>query len=164
MSIKDYILHVGAAGIGALVSFFTGLPPILLVLLAVMTLDYITGIMTGLAGVSSKSETGGLSSSTALVGILKKILILGVVSLAYLLDYAVTLGAGVEFAAVSSATCFWFIASEGISVIENAAQIGVPIPGVLRSALDIMKKKGETLPEKAEKTPKNAELNAEKTE
>jgi toxin secretion/phage lysis holin len=157
MSVKDYLLHVGAAGIGALVSFFTGLPPILLVLLAVMTLDYITGIMTGLAGVSSKSETGGLSSSTAMVGILKKILIVGVVSLAYLLDYAVTLGAGVEFAAVSSATCFWFIASEGISVIENAAQIGVPIPGVLRSALDIMRKKGDT-------PPANTEKNAEKTE
>lgn len=157
MDIKDSLIHIGAAGIGAMISFFTGLPPVLLVLLAVMTLDYITGIMTGLAGVSSKSETGGLSSSTAMMGILKKILILGVVSLAYLLDYAVTLGAGVEFAAVSSATCFWFIASEGISVVENAAQIGVPIPGVLRSALDIMRKKGDTPPEKTGQKIENFE-------
>lgn len=158
MNIKDSLLHFGAAGIGALISFFTGLPPVLLVLLAVMSLDYITGIMTGVAGVSRKSDTGGLSSATAMLGILKKILILGVVSLAYLLDYAVTLGAGVEFVAVSSATCMWFIASEGISIIENAAQIGVPIPGVLRSALDIMRKKGDTPPEKTKEKTENIEI------
>ena len=59
--------------------FFTGLPPIIWVLLAVMTLDYITGLLCGLAGKSPKTETGGLSSKTAFEGLLKKVLILIVV-------------------------------------------------------------------------------------
>ena len=129
-----------AAG-GLLVSFFTGFPPILLVLLAVMMLDYVTGIICGLMGKSQKTEHGGLSSQAAFAGILKKLLIIIVVALAYLLDVAIEMSAGIEFAAVSGATCLWFIASEGISVIENAALMGVPIPNLIRQALEIMKGK-----------------------
>ena len=128
-----------AAAAGAVVSFFSGLPPILWVLLSVMTLDYLTGIICGLMGKSQKTEHGGLSSSTAFSGLLKKLLIIVIVALAYLLDHAVSLNVGVQFAAVSGATCLWFIASEGISVIENAAQMGVPIPKALRQALEVMK-------------------------
>ena len=138
-----------AAAAGAVASFFCGLPPILWVLLAVMTLDYLTGILCGIIGKSQKTEHGGLSSSTAFTGLLKKLLIIAIVSLAYLLDHAVTLNVGVQFAAVSGATCLWFIASEGISVVENAAQMGVPIPKALKQALEVMKGHGEE-PQKKE--------------
>ena len=135
----EKILKAIAAAAGAVASFFCGLPPILWVLLAVMTLDYLTGILCGIMGKSQKTEHGGLSSSTAFTGLLKKLLIIAIVALAYLLDHAVTLNVGVQFAAVSGATCLWFIASEGISVVENAAQMGVPIPKALRQALEVMK-------------------------
>ena len=138
-----------AAAVGAVASFFCGLPPILWVLLAVMTLDYLTGILCGIMGKSQKTEHGGLSSSTAFTGLLKKLLIIAIVSLAYLLDHAVTLNVGVQFAAVSGATCLWFIASEGISIVENAAQMGVPIPKALKQALEVMKGRGEE-PQKKE--------------
>ncbi len=138
-----------AAAAGAVASFFCGLPPILWVLLAVMTLDYLTGILCGIMGKSQKTEHGGLSSSTAFTGLLKKLLIIAIVSLAYLLDHAVTLNVGVQFAAVSGATCLWFIASEGISIVENAAQMGVPIPKALKQALEVMKGHGEE-PQKKE--------------
>ena len=138
-----------AAAAGAVASFFCGLPPILWVLLAVMTLDYLTGILCGIMGKSQKTEHGGLSSSTAFTGLLKKLLIIAIVALAYLLDHAVTLNVGVQFAAVSGATCLWFIASEGISVVENAAQMGVPIPKALKQALEVMKGHGEE-PQKKE--------------
>lgn len=140
---KEKVLQALAAAVGAIASFFCGLPPILWVLLAVMTLDYLTGIICGIMGKSPKTEHGGLSSTTAFSGLLKKLLIIAIVALAYLLDHAVSLNVGVDFAAVSSATCLWFIASEGISVIENAAQMGVPIPKIMRSALEIMKGKGD---------------------
>ena len=42
------------------------------------------------------------------------------------------------FNAVTGATCLWFIASEGVSVLENAAELGVPIPGILRKALELL--------------------------
>ena len=148
----EKILKAIAAAAGAVASFFCGLPPILWVLLAVMTLDYLTGILCGIMGKSQKTEHGGLSSSTAFTGLLKKLLIIAIVSLAYLLDHAVTLNVGVQFAAVSGATCLWFIASEGISIVENAAQMGVPIPKALKQALEVMKGHGDEPQQKKEKS------------
>jgi toxin secretion/phage lysis holin len=155
---KTFTEILAAIG-GAIVSFFCGLPPIMWVLLAVMTIDYLTGIFCGLMGRSKKTETGGLSSSAAFKGLLKKALIILVVLLAALLDKAVTMGTGVAFEAVAGATCLWFIASEGFSIIENVASMGVPIPGILKQALEIMRKKGEAPEEKKaeEQQPEQAE-------
>lgn len=141
---KERVLQALAAAVGAVVSFFSGLPPLIWVLLSVMSLDYITGIITGIMGKSTKTEHGGLSSSTAFMGLMKKALILIVVLVGALVDRAVTMGAGIEFAAVTGATCLWFIASEGMSIIENAATMGVKVPGVLQKALEIMHDKGES--------------------
>lgn len=127
---------------GAVVSFFTGMPPIIWVLVAVMTLDYITGLMCGFMGKSPKTATGGLSSGAAFQGLMKKILILIVVGLAALVDHAIAVSAGIEMAAVTGACCLWFVASEGLSILENAAAMGVPIPKVLLRALEIMRKQG----------------------
>ena len=68
--------------------------------------------------------------------------VMAVVLLAVLLDWAVASNAGVQFSAVTGATCLWFIASEGASVLENAAELGVPIPAILRRALEILRKSG----------------------
>ena len=148
------ITEILAAAGGAVLSFFCGLPPIIWVLLAVMTIDYITGLVCGLMGKSPKTEHGGLSSGTAFMGLMKKMLIILVVLLSALLDRAVAMGAGIEFAAVSGATCLWFIASEGMSILENAAAMGVPIPAVLLQALELFKGKGG---EEAKKEIKKAE-------
>lgn len=137
------ITEILAAIGGAIASFFIGLPPIIWILLAVMTIDYATGIVCGLLGVSPKTETGGLSSRAAFTGLLKKMLIILVVLLAALLDKAVSMGAGVTFEAVAGFTCLWFIASEGFSILENVAAMGIPIPKILLQALEIMRSKGE---------------------
>jgi len=139
----DKIVKALAAAGGAILSFFSGMPPLIWILLAIMTLDYITGILCGLMGKSPKTEHGGLSSNAAFRGILKKVLILIVVIVAALADRAIAMGAGIDFAAVTGATCLWFIASEGISILENAAAMGVKIPGVLRRALELLREKGE---------------------
>ena len=133
-----------AALSGAAVSFLCGLPPILWVLLAVMTLDYLTGILCALAGHSPKTAHGGLASGEAFRGLMKKALILLVVLFAYLVDRAVALSAAVEFSAVAGATCLWFMASEGMSILENAAVLGVPIPQILLSALELFKARGDS--------------------
>lgn len=137
------IIEFVSAAAGAVLSFFTGMPPIIWVLVAVMTLDYVTGIACGFAGVSPKTPTGGLSSATAFRGLLKKILILVVVGLAALVDYAIAISAGIEMAAVTGACCLWFIASEGLSILENAAAVGIPIPKALTRVLEVMRQKGE---------------------
>lgn len=132
-----------AAVCGAVVSFFTGIPVIMWVLVGMMTLDYVTGLITGAMGVSNKTEGGRLSSRAAFEGLMKKVMVLLVVLLGVLIDLAVAQGAGVTFNAVTGATCLWFIASEGVSVLENAAELGVPIPGILKTALEILKEGGD---------------------
>lgn len=134
----DNLYKIAAAAAGAVISFFTGIPVIMWVLIAMMTLDYVTGLMTGMMGVSSKTEGGKLSSRAAFDGLMRKIMIFLVVILSVLVDLAVQYGAGVTFNAVTGATCMWFIASEGVSVLENAAELGVPIPGILRKALELI--------------------------
>ena len=124
---------------GAAISFFVGLPPIIWILVAVESMDYITGLICGFMGVSPKTETGGLSSNAAFKGLLKKVLILLVVGLAALVDKAVGQIANIEIVAVTGATCLWFVASEGLSVLENAAAMGVPIPKILLNALEIIR-------------------------
>ena len=136
------IVEALAAAAGAVMSFLCGLPPIIWILLAVITLDYITGIVCGIMGKSPKTENGGLSSTEAFKGLLRKSLILLVVLLAALLDHAVSLSADIEFAAVSGATCLWFIASEGMSILENAAAMDVPIPKILLQALELFRTNG----------------------
>lgn len=128
-----------AAAAGAVISFFTGLPVIMWVLIGVMSLDFVTGLITGAMGVSSKTEGGRLSSRAAFEGLMRKVMVLLVVLLAVLLDLAVQTGAGVSFSAVTGATCLWFIASEGVSILENAAHMDLPVPEVLAKALEVMR-------------------------
>lgn len=139
----DKVFKALSAAAGAVLSFFCGMPPLVWVLLGIMSLDYITGLICGFMGKSNKTETGGVSSRAAFQGLLKKILVLIVVMLAALTDHAIALGAGVEFAAVTGATCLWFIAAEGLSILENAASMGVKIPGILQRALEILREKGD---------------------
>ena len=139
---------------GAVASFFVQMPPLVYILLAVMTIDYVTGLIVAALGKSTKTENGYISSHTAFLGLMKKAGILLVVLLASLLDMAVSHGAGIQFEATMGATCLWFIASEGFSILENVASMGVPVPRILLKLLEIMKEKGNG-PE--EKQPEQAE-------
>lgn len=144
------ILELLAAAGGAVASFFVNMPPLVWILIAVMTIDYITGLICGAMGKSQKTETGYLASHAAFIGLLKKALILLVVLLAALLDQAVSNGAGIQFEAVMGATCLWFIASEGLSILENVASIGVPVPKILLKLLEVMRSKGDVQEAKAD--------------
>ena len=151
---KTFTEVLAAIG-GAIASFFTGLPAIIWVLIAVMSIDYATGIICGLMGKSPNTENGGVSSKMAFRGLLKKALIILVVLLAALLDKAVSMGTGATFEAVAGATCLWFIASEGFSILENVASMGIPVPKILLQALEIMRQKGN--PEKEKEGPEPEE-------
>ena len=135
----ESIVKALAAGCGAVASFICGMPPLVFVLLGVMSLDYATGLICGALGRSPKTQGGGLSSRAAFEGLMKKVLILAVVGLAALVDVAVASGAGVSFSAITGAVCLWFIASEGVSILENAAEMGLPVPEPLMRALEVMR-------------------------
>lgn len=148
------VLELLAAAGGAVASFFVNMPPLVWILIAVMTIDYITGLIVAAMGKSSKTENGYIASHAAWEGLMKKSLILLVVLLAALLDQAVSKGAGIQFEAVMGATCLWFIASEGLSILENVATMGVPVPKILLKLLEIMREKGDG-PEEQQKNTDN---------
>ena len=152
---------LAAAG-GAIVSFFVQMPPLVWILIAVMSIDFITGLICGAMGKSNKTENGYIASNQAFIGLMKKALILLVVLLAALLDKAVATGAGIAFDAVMGATCLWFIASEGFSILENVALMGVPVPKILMKLLEVMKEKGDA-PETKKEAGKEADNNGKES-
>ena len=143
--LSEFFAAVG----GAIASFFIAMPPLVWILIAVMSIDFVTGLICGAMGLSEKTENGYLKSHEAFKGLLKKSLILLVVLLASLLDMAVSKGTGIQFEATMGAACLWFIASEGLSILENVARMGVPVPKIMLRLLEIMKDKGNG-PEEAQ--------------
>lgn len=151
------VAEILAAIGGAIASFFVNMPPLVWILIGVMSLDFITGLICGIMGKSKKTENGYLASHEAFKGLMKKMLIIFVVVLAACLDYAVSVGAGITFEAVTGATCLWFIASEGLSILENVASMGVPVPKILLNLLEIMREKGNGQEPKKEAEEKDGE-------
>ncbi|SFS06103.1 phage holin family protein [Anaeromicropila populeti] len=110
---------------GILGWFFGGLDGFLYALTAFVVLDYISGLMA--AGVEKK-----LSSKVGFRGICKKILIFCLVAVGHILDSRI-LQTGSVF---RTAVIFFYLSNEGISLLENADRIGLPIPRKLKEILE----------------------------
>lgn len=120
-----------AAGVAAGV-FLGGVDIMLWTLLGFVTVDYLTGLLG--AFIERK-----VSSAIGARGIAKKVMIFLLVGLAHLLDTAVLGGT----AALRGAVICFYIANEGISVLENTARLGLPVPERMRAALAQLKEKEE---------------------
>ena len=121
------------AVLGALLGFCFGeLNGLFYALLAFVIMDYITGLIVGWR----KKE---LSSAVGFNGLAKKVFIFCLVALGHIIDVYV-LGTG---AVLQSAITLFYIANEGISVTENAANMGVPIPKKLIDVLQQIKNNEE---------------------
>ncbi len=112
--------------------FIGGVDGLLTALIIFMTLDYITGVMCAI--VDKK-----LSSAVGFKGIFKKVLILILVGVANVLDVEVV-GTG---SAMRSAVICYYLSNEGVSLLENAAHIGLPVPDGLKTVLAQLHKHGE---------------------
>ena len=125
--------------IGAIIArLYGGWDAALTTLVIFMGIDFVTGLMVaGFFKKSDKSQNGALDSKASYKGLCKKAVIMLIVLMAYRLDLA----AGSTF--IKDATIIAFIASEGISILENAAAMGVPIPKIIRDGIDILRKKGD---------------------
>lgn len=114
----------GAAGV---VTYFLGGWDVLIqVLITLIILDYITGIFAGYV----QKE---LSSRVGYLGIVKKVSILILVVVAVMVDRLT------ESDICRIAVCSFFIGNEGISILENCAECGIPIPKKLLAALQQIK-------------------------
>ena len=114
-----------AAAIGGIAAYiWGGWDPLIIVLVAMVSIDYITGVIN--AGLQH-----GLSSQVGFKGLLKKIVIFMIVAVGTLIDRIIP----ATNAAVRTAVCMYYIANEGLSILENAAEMGLPLPSALKKVL-----------------------------
>lgn len=122
--------------IGAVIGFFIGgADGLIRALIIFAIVDYITGVAA--AAIEHK-----LNSEIGFKGITKKLLLFCIVGVAHILDLYV-LGTG---AVCRSAVVLFYIANEGLSIIENVARCGLPIPDKLRIILEQLKKESNNGP------------------
>ena len=118
-------LQMAIAAVGGWLGYFLGgMDGLLTALLIFMVIDYITGLMVAVAEKK-------LSSAVGFKGICKKVLIFVMVGAAHLLDVQILGGTG----ALRSAVICFYLSNEGVSMLENAARLGLPIPEKLHDVL-----------------------------
>ena len=118
-------IQMAVAAIGGWIGYFVGgVDGLMTALLIFMALDYITGLMCAIADKK-------LSSAVGFRGICKKVLILMLVGVAHIVDLHVV---GTGDALRSAVVCF-YLSNESVSMLENAAHLGLPIPEKLKSVL-----------------------------
>lgn len=119
-------IQVVIAGIGGWLGYFLGgCDGLLYALIAFVAIDYITGVM---CAVSDKT----LSSEVGFKGICRKVLIFLLVGIGNIIDVAVLGAPGV----LRTAVIFFYLSNEGVSLLENAAHLGLPVPEAIKTVLE----------------------------
>ena len=117
--------QMAITAIGGWIGYFVGgMDGLMTALLIFMVLDYITGLMCAIADKQ-------LSSAVGFKGICKKVLILMLVGVAHIVDLHVVRSGE----ALRSAVICFYLSNEGVSVLENAGHLGLPIPEKLKAIL-----------------------------
>ncbi len=125
----DKILQTFSAGVCAVCGFLWGrLDGLLYALIAFMVMDYVTGLISAYIAKNLSSEVG-------FKGIAKKVFIMALVAVGHILDTYV-IGDGSVF---RSAVIGFYLANEGISILENAGKTGLPLPEKLIDVLAQLK-------------------------
>ncbi len=134
MSKIQIIIDSIAGAVGAVLGFMYGeVTGLFWALIAFMALDYITGVVVAVIEKRLSSEVG-------FRGLAKKLLILVFVAVGHIADTYILGGTP----AAMSAVMLFYIANEGISIIENAAALGLPVPKKLTNIMEQIKNKSES--------------------
>lgn len=126
-------IQVAFAAVGGWLGWFLGgADGLVYALIAFVVIDYITGVMC--AVVDKK-----LSSAVGFKGIFKKVLIFILVGVANILDVYV-IGDG---SVLRTAAIFFYLSNEGVSLLENAAHLGLPVPAAIKNVLEQLHDRAE---------------------
>ena len=144
----DKIIKGICAVIGVIAGLYGEWTAALSILAIMMGVDYITGVLVAITGRSPKTDGGGLSSKIGFVGLAKKGFIMLIVLVATQLDRAI----GNTAMVFQTATVFYYIANEGLSILENAEAIGVPFPAFIKQRLETMRESKDKPPDSGSTT------------
>ena len=133
MSIKNFIVGILSATGGILVNFVGGVDSVFKALVIFMMVDYMTGLLVAFVfHKSKKTASGGASSKEGFKGIVKKVCMLLLVGVAHSLDNVM----GYDY--LRATTILFFLANEGLSILENIGLTGVKYPTFLSSSLEVL--------------------------
>ena len=134
MEFRDIFRYIVAIG-GSLVTYLLGgWSALVQILVAFVVIDYITGVLAA-------AIRGKLNSNIGLKGIAKKVFIFVIVACGHLVDGAMGTNNIVRDAAI-----YFYIANELLSILENAGEIGLPVPDMLKNAIERLKGKEQDTP------------------
>lgn len=139
----EKIVKIACGIAGAIAGLYGEWSTALTILLVMMGVDYVTGVLVAITGKSPKTEGGGLSSKIGFVGLAKKGFIMLIVLVATQLDKAI----GNQTMIFQTATTFYYIANEGLSILENADAMGVPFPAFIRQRLESIREQKDKPPD-----------------
>ena len=127
----DYLFSGVMSVVGSVLAYtFGDINTVMICLFGFLALDYITGVLVAIGNHE-------LSSAVGFKGLCKKVFILALVGVGHLLDKTL----GTEGDIIRSLVCCFYIANEGISIIENAGNLGLPVPKKLLDILLSVKRK-----------------------
>lgn len=125
-------IQVIFAAIGGWLGYFLGgCDGLLYTLIAFVVVDYVTGIM---CAISDRT----LSSAVGFKGICRKVLIFTLVGIGNIIDVQVLGTPGV----LRTAVIFFYLSNEGVSILENSAHLGLPVPEKLKDVLEQLHERG----------------------
>ena len=131
-------IQIVFTGIGGWLGYFLGgCDGLLYALLAFVVIDYLTGIMCAINDHTLSSEVG-------FRGICRKVLIFLLVGIANILDVNI-IGSG---SVLRTAVIFFYISNEGVSLMENAAHLGLPVPEKIKAVLEQLHDRAEVKEDK----------------
>jgi toxin secretion/phage lysis holin len=139
----DRVIKWMCACAGAIAGLYGEWTTALKILAVMMAVDYISGVLVAISGKSPKTDGGGLSSKIGFIGLAKKGFIMLIVLVATMLDRAV----GNPSMIFQTAAVFYYIANEGLSILENADLMGVAFPAFLRERLESVRENREKPPD-----------------
>lgn len=138
-NMKEVVCTAAGVAGGFVAGLFGGWDKGLITLCLFMTMDYLSGLaVAAFFKRSTKTKSGALESKAGFKGLCKKCMTLVFVLVAYRLDLVI----GTSY--IRDAVIIGFIANELISLVENAGLMGIPMPGAIMKAIDILTKKVES--------------------
>ncbi|QNK86418.1 phage holin family protein [Sporosarcina sp. resist] len=128
----EYLKFIPAFFAGVLTLMFGEWSALLTILVALVAIDFVTGM-------TAASLDGGLKSKIGMIGIARKVFIFAMVAVAHLIDLLLVESGFESTELVMTMVIVFYAVNEILSITENAGRIGLPVPDAVKNAIEILK-------------------------
>ena len=128
----EYLKFIPAFFAGLLTLLYGEWSALLTILVALVAIDFITGMTAG-------AIDGGLQSNKGMIGIARKVFIFAMVAVAHLIDLLLVESGFESTQLVMTMVIVFYAINEILSITENAGRIGLPVPDQIKNAIEILR-------------------------